>query len=131
MNWQARNPARQPLFVYGTLRHASGHPMSRALTHNARRLGSGAMRGHKRYLGPYPAIVHDERGGWITGDLFEIVGGRRFWRVLDVYEGCHEANPSYERRRIPVRLEAGGREIWVNAWCYLLKPHARTSPERA
>lgn len=131
MNWQAHNPARQLLFVYGTLRHASGHPMSRALAHNARRLGPGAIRGYKRFLGPYPAVVQDDQGGWITGDVFEIMGGRRFWRVLDVYEGCHEANPSYERRRIPVRLEAGGREISIDAWCYLLKPQAHMPPERA
>ncbi|RIA54960.1 gamma-glutamylcyclotransferase family protein [Dichotomicrobium thermohalophilum] len=126
MNWQAGNPARQPLFVYGTLRRASGHPMSRALAHNARRLGPGAIRGSMTYLGPYPAVVEDEQAGWIMGDVFEVMGGRHFWRVLDIYEGCHEVNPGYERRRIPVRLDAAGRGVWIDAWCYLLSPQLGT-----
>jgi gamma-glutamylcyclotransferase (GGCT)/AIG2-like uncharacterized protein YtfP len=122
MNWQANNPARQPLFVYGTLRRASGHPMSRALAHNARHLGPGAIRGRKRAVGPYPAVVRDDRAGWITGDVFEITGGRHFWRVLDIYEGCHEPDPDYLRQRIPVWLVAGGRGVWIDAWCYLMQP---------
>jgi len=120
MNWQAHNPSRQPLFVYGTLRHASGHPMSRALAHNARRLGPGAIRGRRRHLGPYPVVVHDENAGWISGDVFEIVGGRHVWRVLDIYEGCEDATPEYQRRRIPVWLIASGRRVWINAWCYVM-----------
>ncbi len=127
MNWQARNPARQPLFVYGTLRRASGHLMSRALAHNARRLGPGAIRGRKCRLGPYPAVVPDPNAGWIIGDVVEIVGGRRFWQVLDIYEGCHDPCSGYERRRIPVWMPRGGSGRWIEAWCYLMRPDAASA----
>ncbi len=124
MNPQAYGGSRQRLFAYGTLRRESGHPMSRALAHNARLLGPGAIRGRKCFAGPYPAIVADGAAGWVSGDVFEILAGRYFWRVLDIYEGCHEANPCYERRRAAVWLDLGGRGVWIDAWTYLMRAEA-------
>jgi len=121
MHSQASRPVRHRLFVYGTLRRASGHPMSRALAHNARRLGPGAIRGRLMRAGPYPAVMADAQGPWIAGDVFEVTGGARFWRVLDAYEGCHETDPVYERRRIPVWLDAGRQGFWISAWCYMMR----------
>ena len=79
MNCRARGSARQPLFVYGTLRRASGHPMSRALAHNARQVGPGAIRGRMYYPGPYPAVIEDDRAGWISGEVVEVRGGAHLW----------------------------------------------------
>jgi len=127
MNCRARGSARQPLFVYGTLRRASGHPMSRALAHNARQVGPGAIRGRMYYPGPYPAVIEDDRAGWISGEVVEVRGGAYLWSVLDIYEGCHDFHPIYERRRAAVLLSAGGRSAWISAWCYLMRPRTAVS----
>jgi gamma-glutamylcyclotransferase (GGCT)/AIG2-like uncharacterized protein YtfP len=127
MNPQAHGHPRQRLFAYGTLRRKSGHPMSRVLAHNARLLGPGAIRGRKCFLGPYPAIMADDEAGWVSGNVFEILAGRHVWRVLDIYEGCHEANPCYERRCTAVWLTLGGRGVWIEAWSYLMRPDAPSS----
>ncbi len=92
--------------------------MALALRHNARPLGAGAIRGKIRPVGPYPALRPDATAGWISGDVFEVLGGRGIWRALDAYEGCHEPSSAYERRRVPVWLHAGQGGFWVTAWCY-------------
>jgi len=116
---------RERLFVYGSLRPSSRYPMSRVLAHNARSLGRAAMRGEMASVGAYPAVRLDHSGGWVMGEVFEITGGRRVWRILDLYEGCHDQPPAYERRRIPVRLSVGRRCLWIAAWCYVMKASAR------
>lgn len=94
--------------------------MGRVLSHNARALGIAAMRGRLARTGAYPVVKTGAAGQWITGDLFEVTGGRGVWRVIDRYEGCEDAKPDYERRRVTVRLAAGGRERWTTAWCYVM-----------
>lgn len=112
--------SRERLFVYGTLRPGAGHFMGRVLSHNARPLGIAAIRGCVVRTGAYPVVKTGAPGHCITGELFEVTGGRGVWRVLDRYEGCEDAKPDYERRRVKVRLAAGGRAHWTRAWCYVM-----------
>lgn len=108
------------LFVYGTLRPDSGHPMGRVLAHNARWIGNAAIRGRLSWIGPYAAAVEDHAAGWLQGELFEITGGAFVWRALDRYEGCEDETDEYERRRVPVRYEHASTPRWTTAWCYVL-----------
>lgn len=113
---------RDRLFVYGTLRPANRHPMGRVLAHNGRRLGVGTIRGRLERIGAYPALINDPSGGWIEGDVFEIIGGRCIWHVLDSFEGCCDHAPAYDRRRLRVRLASGRGRAWITAWCYVMRP---------
>lgn len=116
---EASIPLRDKLFVYGTLRPASRHPMGRVLAHNARPLGRGAIRGRLARFGAYPGVV-DDTGGWIEGEVFAVTGGQSVWRVLDNWEGCHDDPAPYERRQIPVWLSTRHGGGWITAWCYML-----------
>ncbi len=107
------------LFVYGTLRPDSGHPMGRVLAHNARSLGAAIVRARLSRVGPYRAIVPCAPARcWVEGEMFEVFGGRGVWRVLDGHEGCAEPHPDYRRVRVAALLDAGPRRGWTSAWCY-------------
>jgi len=108
------------VFVYGTLRPASGHPMGRVLAHNARRLGRGAIRARRTSVGAYPAIIPDPAASWLHGEVYAVTGGRRIWSIIDRYEDCHELEPAYERRPIPVWLGPRSAGRWTVAWCYVM-----------
>ncbi len=130
MRFQAERHGRERLFVYGTIRPGGGHPISRALAHNGRWLGSAAIRGSIERLGAYPALRLRSDARWVGGEVFEITGGRRVWRVLDLYEGCHEDPPDYVRQRVPVWLCAGNAGRWINAWCYVMNAGGRGKTAR-
>jgi len=107
------------LFVYGTLRTGSGHPMGRVLAHNARWIGRAAIRARLSRVGPYAAAVEDHAAGWLDGELFEVTGGALVWRALDRYEGCEDEADDYERRRVSVLSAQASVPRWVEAWCYV------------
>lgn len=111
---------RARLFVYGTLRPCSGHPMGRVLAHNARALGPATMRGRVSRTGAYPVADAGAQDGWIHGELFEVRGGQAVWRVLDRYEGCFAIQPDYARKPVNVWLGCNGRGRWTVAWCYVM-----------
>jgi gamma-glutamylcyclotransferase (GGCT)/AIG2-like uncharacterized protein YtfP len=113
----------QRLFVYGTLRSGSGHPMAAYLAARARCLGAAHCAGRAIELGDYPGLL-EEAGASTAGELWELAEpSAETLRWLDDYEGCAEG--LFERARREVR-DAAGRAL--EAWVYLYRgPGSRFS----
>ena len=110
--------AENLLFVYGTLRRGSPHPMRRALDEGAAFIGEGTVPGRLYEIDGYPGLLPprtaEER---VRGDLFRILDPSLLDR-LDDYEECSPRFPpphEYRRVRRIVRLD-DGREY--SAWVY-------------
>jgi RimJ/RimL family protein N-acetyltransferase/gamma-glutamylcyclotransferase (GGCT)/AIG2-like uncharacterized protein YtfP len=110
------------LFVYGTLRHAAGHSMHRALATSSL-VGEGQVIAQLFDLGGYPGMVlSPDAGDRVRGEVYElaIADAADVLSTLDDYEGAGTAQGSgrqYVRRIVEVRLESG--QV-LNAWAYVL-----------
>lgn len=132
------------LFVYGTLRSASGHPIQDWLTARCRFLEMGSFQGRMFDVGEYPAVVAAPSGrDWITGEIYTVPNPVLLFPRLDRYEGCTKISPVlpiepdranerddpcslYLRVKAPVALENGGR---IQAWIYLYnRPTGHLTP---
>jgi gamma-glutamylcyclotransferase (GGCT)/AIG2-like uncharacterized protein YtfP len=100
------------LFVYGTLRADSGHPMARRLRAGARYVGKGSAAGSLYDFGDHPGAVFARDSRYrVKGDVFRLGSNPRVLTHLDTYEG------------VKVKLDTGDM---VQAWAYALKK----TPER-
>ncbi|HVJ82934.1 MAG TPA: gamma-glutamylcyclotransferase family protein [Planctomycetia bacterium] len=112
------------LFVYGTLRKGSAHPMQARLAAHAEHLGAACIAGDLYDLGPYPGLfVPASQGGSVRGDLYELnaATAAAFWDELDRYEGCSASQPEphqYRRAKAEVVLDSGERML---AFVYVLR----------
>jgi gamma-glutamylcyclotransferase (GGCT)/AIG2-like uncharacterized protein YtfP len=107
------------LFVYGTLRRDSAHPMARYLETVARFLGNATTAGRLYDLGPYPGlVVAPEPGERVHGHLFEMADPKQVLARLDAYEGrpLGEPGPSYFERRLADVMGEDGQLL--TAWTY-------------
>lgn len=108
------------LFVYGTLRRGSGHPMQALLSRRTRWLGPAVLRARLFRVGAYPAVIASVRPAErVHGDVYVLDTPARLLARLDAYEGCDAAaRPprEYRRERLPVRLRRGSR---LEAWVYV------------
>jgi len=112
---RGREPSH--LFVYGTLRAASGGAMHRLLARHATFAGEASFAGQLYDAGAYPAVVSSAHpGDLVRGELYAIdaAGADVLLRRLDEYEGCAEG--LFRRERATVTA-ADGRP--VRAWVYL------------
>lgn len=101
------------LFVYGTLRYESEHPMARRLRTKAHHIGKGSVAGRLYDLGAYPAAVFDaNEKRRIVGDVFKLMPGRNVLAEMDSYESIAR---QYKRNVLQVKLANGGT---VDAWAY-------------
>jgi gamma-glutamylcyclotransferase (GGCT)/AIG2-like uncharacterized protein YtfP len=101
------------LFVYGTLRYESEHPMARRLRMKAPHVGKGSVAGLLYDLGSYPAAVFDaNEKRRIVGDVFKLLSGSNVLADMDTYESI---DPQYKRTVLKVKLANGGA---VDAWAY-------------
>lgn len=101
---------RQPcLFVYGTLRRGFENKYAQLLHAHSRFLSGAKMPGRLIQRNGYTAaVVSDQPGEWVSGELFELVAPK-ILEELDEYEGS-----DYERVLVTVLLEDGeDRETWV------------------
>jgi gamma-glutamylcyclotransferase (GGCT)/AIG2-like uncharacterized protein YtfP len=123
------------LFVYGTLRAESGHPMAHRLRVGARHVGTGSTPGRLFDFGSWPgAFFAAEPKYRVIGCVFALGAGARLLADLDKYEGVTPANGEarefpeaeglFHRIAISVALNGGGS---VEAFAYALKemPRAR------
>ncbi len=114
------------LFVYGTLRAGSAHPMAHRLRVGAKHLGRGSTPGLLYDFGDHPGAVFDPGARYLViGDVFELRAGPRLLADLDRYEGFSGANNDMFRRvAVEVALDKGGQ---LEAWAYCLRetPRAR------
>jgi len=114
------------LFVYGTLRAESGHPMARRLRVGAKRLSRGSAPGALYDFGEYPGAVFAADARYrVIGDVFKLGPNPRLLADLDKYEGFKgEDDDLFRRIAVEVHLDQGGT---VEAWTYGLResPRAR------
>jgi gamma-glutamylcyclotransferase (GGCT)/AIG2-like uncharacterized protein YtfP len=121
------------LFVYGTLRAESAHPMAHRLRVAAKHVGRGSTPGLLYDLGAYPAAIFAADAKYrVIGDAFALGSNPRLLADLDKYEGLTRAEdeaPSpvegmFRRIALEISLDKGGS---VEAWAYGLKeaPRAR------
>ena len=107
------------LFVYGSLRGASRHPMQRRLAARARHCGTARFRGVLYELDGYPgAVPCYQLQSWVQGDLYQL-NCSELLHELDRYEGigADYAEPyEYHRRQVAVELPSGAP---LTAWIYL------------
>lgn len=105
------------LFVYGSLRTGTGHPMAGVLAAAGCCEGPATVCGRLYALDGYPGVVLEPAGAHpVTGELWRIDDLGVFAR-LDAYEGCgaDDLQPfEFERVRTEVRSAGGERhEAWV------------------
>jgi len=101
------------IFVYGTLRSESDHPMARRLLSQARLVGKGSAPGRLYDLGWYPAAMFDAgEKRRVIGDVFALKSGGRLLAELDAYES---GDRFYARLHLEVKLADGGT---ITAWAY-------------
>lgn len=96
------------LFVYGTLRRSSAHPMARFLHCRATFLAGVRVRGLRRKVNALHTglVVGD---GWVPGEIFALHQPRLTLAALDRYEGRE-----YQRRLTRIRHDAGWQgQAWV------------------
>jgi gamma-glutamylcyclotransferase (GGCT)/AIG2-like uncharacterized protein YtfP len=107
------------LFVYGTLRRDSPHPMAAFLASHARFEVNATMPGRLYNLGPFPGMTPAlEPGELVQGHVFEMNHPAMLLARLDEYEACPQglpAPPEFERDLRPALTE-DGRQLLV--WVY-------------
>jgi gamma-glutamylcyclotransferase (GGCT)/AIG2-like uncharacterized protein YtfP len=110
----------QLLFVYGTLRRQSDHPMSRFLAAHASFLGMATTAGNLYDLGNYPGFKPGSApGDWVHGDVYRIEDSGATLRLLDAYEGCgpRDGRPFLFGRELRHVILEGGDV--ARAWVYV------------
>jgi gamma-glutamylcyclotransferase (GGCT)/AIG2-like uncharacterized protein YtfP len=114
------------LFVYGTLRYDSDHPMAKFLRRNAEFLGEGRFPGQVFDLGNYPGAVFSENAtGEVNGHIFKLKEPVEILSILDRYEGIGDDSSllhEYVRRVINIHY----KESELLCWVYLYNLHDHT-----
>jgi len=117
------------LFVYGTLRADSGHPMARRLRAGTRHVGRGSAPGCLYDFGDHPGAVFAVDSKYrVKGDVFRLGSNPRVLTDLDRYEGVSGDDNAdeafFHRMVVDVKLDSGKT---VETWAYALKetPRAR------
>jgi gamma-glutamylcyclotransferase (GGCT)/AIG2-like uncharacterized protein YtfP len=114
------------IFVYGTLRSESTHPMAARLRTGAKLIGKGKTAGLLYDLGAYPgAVFASGERRHVIGEVFRFGANAKLLAELDSYEGITGAKDDmWARVLVEVGLDHGGI---VEAWAYGLTavPRAR------
>jgi gamma-glutamylcyclotransferase (GGCT)/AIG2-like uncharacterized protein YtfP len=77
----------QYLFVYGTLKSGSNHPMHDWLAENSIFITKGYFQGKKFMYRSYPSVIPStNEADKVDGEIYEIKK-EAMWRKLDFYEG--------------------------------------------
>src|SRR5690606_19791388 len=106
------------LFVYGTLRSGSAHPMARLLAERADRVCDADLRGRLYLVASYPGAVDPTcRRDSVRGDLFRLHDAYEMLKRLDRYEDAIRSDGEFVRRVRPVVALPNGERI--EAWVYL------------
>lgn len=121
--------ASKYLFVYGTLRSNSAHPMAEFLRKNASLLGHATMPGRLYRLGDYPGAVYDENAETlICGEVYEIENAPVLFAQLDAYEGVEDLpQQPAEYQRALAKVSFNGSSIYC--WTYLCKQENKALPQ--
>ena len=105
------------LFVYGTLKRRSRHPMARRLAQSARFVGAAWIAGRLYNLGRFPGLKEPRSPeDCVQGDVYDLgENADAVLREMDAYESGEAPTPtSYERWQADVTLELGSTlKVWV------------------
>jgi len=108
------------LFVYGTLRRGLKPGKLLMTEGHVEYVGWALMQGKLFEIGGYPgAVLSEEPGDQIKGEVFLLNEPHTVLARLDEYEGCGPGDPEpqeYKRLKYDVVLEDGGL---LCAWVYL------------
>ena len=103
------------LFVYGTLRRGSNHPLAKRLEEAAEYLGSASIQGELREIDAYPGLVAGTDS--VMGDLWQLKDSN-FLRELDAYEECGPGFPEpWEYFRDDAGISTDNGQA-TRAWVY-------------
>ncbi len=106
------------LFVYGTLKRRSRHPMARQLAQAARHVGAGSIAGRLYDLGRFPGLKEPRTNlDRVQGDVYDLGPDvEATLATMDAYEIAESPPPTpYERLMETVTLDTGGT---LMAWVY-------------
>lgn len=117
------------LFVYGSLRRGSRHPMARLLEDGADWMGVSRVEGQLYLIDWYPGLVPaDSAGQWVEGDLYRMCAPEHLLPLLDDFEECSTRfDHPLEYRREIVMVEQTGTVH--PAWTYFYN-HPVTGRQR-
>lgn len=105
------------LFVYGTLKTDTKLLEELVGKDYYHLLGKGSIRGKRLEGTPYPAVVRDDAGEEITGELIELKDFPEAIVKLDAYEAFYPDNIEqslYKRELVSVTMQDGQiTEAWV------------------
>jgi gamma-glutamylcyclotransferase (GGCT)/AIG2-like uncharacterized protein YtfP len=123
------------LFVYGTLRRASPHPMARRLAERARFVAAAQIAGRLYNLGRYPGLVDAAApDDVVQGDVYDLGDDAELLAELDRYENGESPRPAYfDRQTARVTLEDGtecaaqvywfrgnvAEDMWIESGCWM------------
>ena len=112
-----RMNASQYLFVYGTLKRRSRHPMARRLAQSARFDGADKIAGRHYNLGRFPGMKEPiSPSDWVHGDIYDLGDAAELTlQEMDAYENAESPPPTaYEREIATVTLDDGSEmSVWV------------------
>jgi len=119
------------IFVYGTLRAAPSHTMSKVLARHADFVSRGRIPGVLYDVGCYPgAVKKSGTRAFVWGDVYRLRDPERVLQILDRYEGWDEKkqprSAEFKRSRVAVDLGAGKK---VRAWIYLYNRSTEGLPQ--
>lgn len=107
------------LFVYGTLRRGSRHPLAGQLAAKAKHVGAARYNGRlyriTHYPGAVPSKVPDE---WVFGDVFDL-NDLDLLAALDRYEGCGPDDPKPTQYLRLLQNVIIGQGEASQAWIYV------------
>lgn len=111
------------LFVYGTLRRGSPHPMAQFLAEHALYVAVGRIQGRLYNLGRFPGLrPSTDDADWVVGDLYELYN-EAIWAELDRYEDAESPQPGcFERGIAEIALENSKK---TDAWVYWFRGEVR------
>jgi len=100
------------LFVYGTLRRISKHPMARFLAERATFIGEATLPGRLYNLGRFPGMTEARmQEELVVGDVYELADGEETLAELDRYEGAESPLPSFFERGSAEATLADGTKV--------------------
>jgi gamma-glutamylcyclotransferase (GGCT)/AIG2-like uncharacterized protein YtfP len=107
------------LFVYGTLRRRSGHPMAKYLAQRARFVSVATVVGLLYDLGRFPGMVEAPlTPSHVVGDVYQLGATEETLAELDRYENIESPLPSYFERGLAEAVLSDGRKMQVMVYWY-------------
>ncbi|MBX9680823.1 MAG: gamma-glutamylcyclotransferase [Gemmataceae bacterium] len=108
------------LFVYGTLKRCSPHPMAQFLAQRGRFLGEARMPGRLFDLGRYPGMQPAQSAEeWVYGDLYDLSHDPAAWAELDAYENVESPRPSFFERALETVTDAEGHAAEAHVYWFV------------